>query len=299
MASKPKAVMKTKASGTLQGLNSMQLSKLFSTYRNQIAKAIPRHLTPERMIAQATTLVSTTPEIAECSAASIIGSVLQASILGFQPVAALGQCYLVPFNNRKSGKREAQFLIGYKGYIDLARRSGNIKTIYAQAVYTNDRFEYEFGLTPSVKHVPTQDADRGALTHTYAVAHFTNGGYSFEVMTKAEIDAVRRTSAAGKSAYSPWNNFYDEMAKKTVVRRLSKYLPLSVDSQQAIAADEVVITPDVITGGELDLDEAVENTEEETSVTTMTIDVDTGEIIEPTVKDEELFPDDFNMKDSK
>lgn len=164
---------------------------------------------------------------------------MQAAQLGLEP-GLLGQCYLLPFKNNRKGITEVQFIIGYKGMIDLARRSGHIQSIYAHAVYENDEFEYELGLNPTLKHVPSFDSDRGEYIGSYAVAHFKDGGYQMEFMPKSEIEKRRLASPGGRSKYSPWNNYYEEMANKTVIRHMWKYLPISVEIQQAVAHDEGV-----------------------------------------------------------
>jgi recombination protein RecT len=258
---------------TMKGLKSSQVKGIFDLYKDQIAQAVPKHLTADRIIQLSTTLITRTPELADCSTQSLLGAVMQASILGFEPVAALGQCYLLPFNNTQSGKKEVQFIIGYRGMIDLARNSGQIKDIYAQVVYSNDSFSYEFGLEPKLVHKPAM-TERGHMTHVYAVAHFVNGGFAFEVMSKFDVDKIKGSSKAGNSKYSPWNSgFYDEMAKKTVIRRLFKMLPTSV-SKVAETSDEKVIENTAFKSGELDLN-AVQSVAPESIET---IDESTGEI---------------------
>ena len=147
---------------------------------------------------------------------------MQAVQLGLEP-GLLGHCYILPY------KREATF-IGYKGMIDLARRSGHIQSIYAHAVHENDEFEYELGLHPKLEHKPSH-GDRGAFIGAYAVAHFKDGGYQMEFMPKSEIEKRRKRSASANSSYSPWSSDYEEMAKKTVVRYMFKYLPISIEVQ--------------------------------------------------------------------
>ena len=162
---------------------------------------------------------------------------MQAAQLGLEP-GLLGHCYLLPFKNNKKGITEVQFIIGYKGMIDLARRSGQIQNIYAHAVYEKDEFEYELGLEPKLVHKPSMEADRGAFVGAYAVAHFKDGGYQFEFMPKAEIEKRKGRSKTANSSYSPWATDYEEMAKKTVIRHMWKYLPISVEIQQQVAYDE-------------------------------------------------------------
>jgi recombination protein RecT len=246
---------KSKKPGTMLGLRANDVHSIIDAYKPLISQALPKHLTAERIIQVATTLISRTPELAECSVESLLGSIMQCSILGFEPIPALGQCYLIPFNNKKTGKREVQFIIGYKGLVDLARRSDKIQTIYAQCVYMNDAFDYEYGLDPKLTHKPAT-GDRGEFTHAYAVAKFTNGGFAFEVMSKKDIEKIKKMSQAGDSKFSPWNGdeiVIDEMRKKTVIRRLSKMLPMSIEMSKQTVSDEKILTPEAFKNGEVDL----------------------------------------------
>lgn len=202
-----------------------------------MAEAMPKHMDVDRLTRLTMTTIRTTPQLREADVASLLGAVMQAAQLGLEP-GLLGQCYLLPFKNNKKGITEVQFIIGYKGMIDLARRSGHIQSIYAHSVYENDEFEYELGLESNLKHKPTMDADKGKFIGAYAVAHFKDGGYQFEFMSKADIEKRKGRSKAAGSNYSPWATDYEEMAKKTVVRHMWKYLPISVEMQQQVAYDE-------------------------------------------------------------
>lgn len=202
----------------------------------EIEKALPKHMDADRMARIALTTIRTNPKLLECSVPSLLGAVMQAAQLGLEP-GLIGHCYLVPFKNGKTGQSEVQFIIGYKGMIDLARRSGNIESIYAHAVYANDTFEYEYGLHPKLVHKPAM-TDRGEFIGAYAVAHFKDGGYQFEFMPKEEIEKRRKRSKAASAG--PWVTDYEEMAKKTVIRHMWKYLPISIEIQQQAAQDEVV-----------------------------------------------------------
>lgn len=203
----------------------------------EIEKALPKHMDADRMARIALTTIRTNPKLLECSVPSLLGAVMQAAQLGLEP-GLIGHCYLVPFKNGKTGQSEVQFIIGYKGMIDLARRSGQIENIYAHAVYSNDEFDYELGLEPKLKHKPYMNGDRGEFIGVYAVAHFKGGGYQFEFMPKEEIEKRRKRSKAANAG--PWVTDYEEMAKKTVIRHMWKYLPISIEIQQQAAQDEVV-----------------------------------------------------------
>ncbi|WP_044894819.1 recombination protein RecT [Bacillus alveayuensis] len=202
----------------------------------EIEKALPKHMDADRMARIALTTIRTNPKLLECSVPSLLGAVMQAAQLGLEP-GLIGHCYLVPFKNGKTGQSDVQFIIGYKGMIDLARRSGNIESIYAHAVYSNDTFEYEYGLHPKLVHKPAM-TDRGEFIGAYAVAHFKDGGYQFEFMPKEEIEKRRKRSKAANAG--PWVTDYEEMAKKTVIRHMWKYLPISIEIQQQAAQDGVV-----------------------------------------------------------
>lgn len=215
--------------------------KTIEDYLKQMApamqEALPKHMDVDRLLRLAMTTIRTTPELKQADPASLLGAVMQAAQLGLEP-GLIGHCYLLPFKNNKKGTTDVQFIIGYKGMIDLARRSGHIQSIYAHAVYEKDEFEYELGLNPKLKHVPSMEADRGEYIGSYAVAHFKDGGYQMEFMPKAEIEKRRLASPGGRSKYSPWNNYYEEMANKTVIRHMWKYLPISVEIQEAVQYDE-------------------------------------------------------------
>ncbi|GGE47917.1 DNA recombination protein RecT [Pullulanibacillus camelliae] len=197
----------------------------------QIEKALPKHMDPDRMARIALTTIRQTPKLLQCEIPSLLGAVMQAAQLGLEP-GLIGHCYIIPYGN------QAQFIIGYKGMIDLARRSGHIESIYAQVVYENDEFEYEFGLDPKLVHKPLLDGDRGAFKAAYGVAKYKDGGFHIEVMGKGDIEKIRQRSKASNNG--PWKTDYEEMAKKTVIRRMWKYLPISIEIQQQAAQDEVV-----------------------------------------------------------
>ncbi|WP_392430853.1 recombination protein RecT [Edwardsiella piscicida] len=205
--------------------------------KGQIAAALPRHMAPDRMIRIITTEIRKTPALATCDMQSFIGAVVQCSQLGLEPGGALGHAYLLPFGNgkAKSGQSNVQLIIGYRGMIDLARRSGQIVSISARTVRDGDQFHYEYGLDETLKHVPG-DNESSPITHVYAVAKLKDGGVQFEVMTFNQIEKVRGQSKAGNNG--PWQTHWEEMAKKTVIRRLFKYLPVSIEMQKAVILDE-------------------------------------------------------------
>ena len=248
--------------------------------KQQMALAMPKHMTAERMMRIALTEVRKVPALGQCNIESFMGAIMQCAQLGLEPGSALGHAYLLPFGNGKAkdGKSNCQLIIGYRGMIDLARRSGQIVSLTARTVHENDAFKYEFGLEETMHHVPA-DGDRGKMTHVYAVAKLKGGGVQFDVMSRADVDKVRSTSKAGTNG--PWVTHFEEMAKKTVIRRLFKYLPVSIEIQQAVTLDERAeagIDQDnasVLTGDYSVIDDQQEAGEQ--------VDQATGEISQPEV----------------
>src|SRR5262245_34307600 len=163
-------------------------------YQNEIRRALPRHMHADRMARIALTELRRVPQLRDCEPKSFFGCVVQAAQLGLEPGAGLGQCYLIPLRNKKTGRMECNLWLGYRGLIDLARRSGKVVSISARVVYAKDEFSYAYGLYEKLEHVPTMDVDAGALIYAYAVARLTGGGSQFEVMSKAQIDKIRARS---------------------------------------------------------------------------------------------------------
>lgn len=233
------AATRTQAVASAKPISNNLLSIVCSKhFQSQMALALPKTLTAERLTRIVMTECRKTPQLLKCNRESFLGAVLQCAQLGLEPGGALGHCYLLPFGSGKGadGLPNCQLIIGYRGMIDLARRSGQIKSIGAFCVHATDDFSYELGLHPDIHHVPAASADRGPVTYVYAVAQLKDGGVQFEVMNRAEIEKVRDTSKAGKSG--PWSSHWEEMAKKTVIRRLFKYLPVSIDTVRAVEVDE-------------------------------------------------------------
>lgn len=208
-----------------------------ASVKNQMALAMPRHMTADRLMRIALTEVRKVPALGKCNVQSFMGAIMQCAQLGIEPGAALGHAYLLPFGNGKAsdGLANCQLIIGYRGMIDLARRSGQIVSLNARSVHANDTFSYAYGLDETLEHIPAT-GDRGDLTHVYAVAKLKGGGIQFEVMSKADVLKVKASSKAGNNG--PWVSHFDEMAKKTVIRRLFKYLPVSIEMTQAVVLDE-------------------------------------------------------------
>jgi len=206
----------------------------------EIKKALPSVITPERFTRMVLSAISVNPKLASCTPSSFLGAMMSAAQLGLEPNTPLGQAYLIPYKNK--GVDEVQFQIGFKGLIDLAWRSGEVADIQAHVVYANDRFEYEYGLEPKLKHTPAL-GEKGDAIAVYAAFRTKNGGYGFEVMSMDDVRAhAEKYSKAYNYASSPWKTDFEEMAKKTVLKRVLKYAPLKSDFVRAVVQDESIKT---------------------------------------------------------
>lgn len=208
------------------------LAQLITRMKPEIARALPNHMSADRIARIATTVVRQTPALARCTPESFLGALLTASQLGLEP-GPTGEAYLVP-----SGQ-VCRFVPGYRGLIKLARNSGQLRDIWAEVVYERDTFKYTLGLHRDLIHEPAA-GDRGKPVSVYAAAQLTDGGTPFVVMTVAEVEAIRARSKAGKNG--PWVTDWAAMAKKTVVKQLAKWLPLSAEMAAAVNLDGAVRT---------------------------------------------------------
>lgn len=229
------------------------LKQLLERSKGSIHSVLPAHLSADRMIKIALVASSKNPLLLQCSPISMLRAIMESSQLGLEPFTGLQQAYILPYKNHKTGQYEAQFMPSYRGLIDLARRAGSISSIEAHCVHERDVFQCEMGLNPILKHVPCFDGkDRGEIILAYAVAKLKDGGIQYEVMTRPEIEEVRRASKSGSSG--PWVNWYSEMCKKSVLKRLTKYLPMSAELARAVTADNATESNDVFDVDTVDLD---------------------------------------------
>lgn len=205
-----------------------KLAELLETMKPEIQKTLPKWITPDRMLRVVLTELRTTPKLAQCESKSVLSSVMQCAQLGLEPGGVLGHAFLIPY------KTTCQVIIGYKGLIDLARRSGEIVSISARVVHEKDAFAYSYGLEDKLEHTPV-DGDRGQPTYIYAVAQLRGGGHAYEVMTVEDVNKIRDVvlKKMHKPNESPWSQHWGEMARKTAIRRLFKYLPVSIIPRQA------------------------------------------------------------------
>lgn len=234
------------------------IQHLLESQKKQIALALPKHLTPDRLMRVALTAMSKNPKLLECTPTSLLGAVVQSAQLGLEPDGALGEAYLIPFaKNYKDEKgnwqrkMECQFMPGYRGIAKLVRNSGDVISIMAKEVCANDFFEFEYGINERLVHKPAMK-DRGETIYFYCYVRLKDNGFQFEVMSKEEVDLIKyqayrknnpKSRDKGNSEIEKlidgvWKDFYTEMARKTVFKKLSKYLPMSVEAAKAFEIEE-------------------------------------------------------------
>lgn len=204
-------------------------------FLDQVKKALPKHLTPERFIRVAVTAMNRTPKLRDCDQGSFFNALLSLSQLGLEPDGR--NAHLIPFENRKRGIVECQLIIDYKGLVELVMRSGLVSYVHADSVCENDVFEYDRGQLK--EHKVDFRKPRGAAYAFYAICRFKDGSEKCDVMTLDDVKAIQARSRAGQSG--PWVSDFTEMAKKTVFRRLSKWLPLSSEFRDALDKDGDVL----------------------------------------------------------
>lgn len=209
----------------------------------QYQLAMPKGAEATQLIRDALTCLRTTKNLDRCEANSVLGGLMTCAQLGLRP-GVLGHAWLLPFWDRKLGGHKAQLVIGYQGLVDLAYRSGHVASVIARTAYENDTFEVDYGIADTIVHKPVLDGPRGRPVAYYAIAKYVSGGYAFWVMSDQEMRSYRDAHATAKTregkVFGPWVDHFEGMAHKTVLRRLAKFMPKSVELAQAIAADESV-----------------------------------------------------------
>lgn len=246
MATSNLAELRQQSPATTRPLADMkpreQISYLLEKKKGELAKMLPKTLSIDRLLKVAQIAATTTPALAKCDVPSLVGAIGQCAQMGLEPNTVLGHAYLVPFNTKRKDANgqerwvnSVQVIIGYKGLIDLARRSGQIVSIAAHEVCAADHFELIYGLEEKLNHTPAM-GERGEVIGFYAVAKLKDGGHSFEFMSVHQVREIMKATQS-KGGYGPWKDHFIEMGRKTVIRRLAKYLPLSIEFQTAVALD--------------------------------------------------------------
>jgi len=199
--------------------------------RDTIAEACVHGVSPDRLIKTACLLVTSKngEKLSECKPESILRAITDCARFGIDP--AFGRAYIIPYG------REAELQLGYLGLIELAKRSGEIKSIVAGLVQEGDDFEVEAGTNPRFSHRPKFEGDGNSFKHVYALAMFADGHFEYTVLSREDVEHIRKSFS--KAPNSPaWAKSYGEMAKKCAIRRLSKTLPLTIEAMEAISEDD-------------------------------------------------------------
>jgi len=215
-----------------------RVAKYLNSNRKQLALALPKHITVERMLGVALRSIQKNPKLVECSQKSLFDAILQSAQLGLECDGVLGQAYLIPF------KQDVTLIPGYRGLLKLARNSGEISTIQAHEVYEKDKHFFCYGDNPKLEHTPTAEKEPGHVIAFYAVAKLKDGGVQFEWMWLRQVIEIRDRSQGYRAAKqynkpTPWETDFEEMGKKTALRRLCKMLPSSTELQRAVILDEL------------------------------------------------------------
>lgn len=240
----PAPANESNAAGTMR--------QLLEQMKPELALALPKHMTPERMARQALTAFRTTKGLDKCSPASFLGTLMTCAQVGLEP-GPQGHVYIIPFERRakvggtwKTVETMATFILGYQGMIELARRSGELLDVSAHTVYSAEveqgRFEVEYGTNGGIRHRPIVFGERGQAVGYYARATLKSGGRPFVVLSRDDVEVFRKRSATQKpdNPSGPWNTDYEAMAWKTCIRRLSRWLPQSAELAAGLAHEETV-----------------------------------------------------------
>lgn len=219
---------------------------------DQIKNALPANITPERMMRIAITALSKNNKLSSSTPESFMGALLTSAQLGLECNTPLGQAYLIPFWNGKKNCMETQFQLGYQGLIDLCYRTGQYKKIVARVVYEGDDFDYSYGLEERLIHRPHEKSDKPI--YVYAIYELKNGASAFEVMSWDAIDKhAKKYSQSANSSSSPWKTDPESMAKKTVLKKVLKYAPKTVENAELIAeavnGDSAIIKTNIVQNG--------------------------------------------------
>lgn len=189
-------------------------------------------------------------ELAAANPSRILIALMDIARLGLFPGSKMGEAWVVPFavGKGKDRRPDCQAIVGYQGFLKLARNSGLIESVSARAVFEGDRFEVRYGLHEDIVHIPNPDIDRSdarLLRGVYAIARFKGGGVHIDWMSDLEVIAIAKRSKTYdpyEGTWSgPWATDWIQMAIKTVIRRAAKQWPKSVELAEAVALDEADI----------------------------------------------------------
>jgi recombination protein RecT len=211
--------------------------QLIRRNKPELEKLLGPSLTVEAFETATMTYLRMNPKLLECNPYSIVGGLRLGAQLGLS-LGPLGHFYLAPHAG------EAVFILGYRGMVELAYRSGKLRRITATVVRDGDDFQFRYGTRAVLDHVPQGSPGDREWLAVYAVAELTNGGKPFEVLYPEDVEARRKRSALGKQNKGPWETDTEAMWRKSAVRQLQRWLPQTPESAHGLATDETV--PDLL-----------------------------------------------------
>lgn len=219
-----------------------KMSGMLEKMLPEIKKAVGQTMTPERFSRIALSLFNGNSAFWEASPTSFLSALMQSAQCGLEPNTVLGEAYVIPYKNNKTGITEVNFQVGYKGILKMALNTGEYEAVYAHEVREGDEFSYSYGLNKDLVHKPA-DIPSTKITHYYAVYKLKNGGFDFVVWSHERINQHARdfsknyTYKGEVNKNSVWYKNFDSMAKKTVILDVLKYAPKSVEMAKAIDSD--------------------------------------------------------------
>jgi len=218
--------------------SSKDLAKALSgdQFKEMVKAVAGKYMSEERIVKVALLARTRSNGLGNCSLTSFLQSAIKAAELGLDFAGQTGQAYLVPLKNKWTGQTEANFWPGYQGFIELTYRSGKVDFIDTQLVHEKDKCEYQLGSAPYIHHKPCVNGDPGPVLFGYAVAFLKEAKFpKIEIMSDAQLEGIRNRSKAKDNG--PWKTDEEEMKRKTLIRRIWKYLPKTPEMIEAEQAD--------------------------------------------------------------
>lgn len=267
-----------------QSGTQVSLQQQVRSMESQFALAMPKGAEAAQLVRDALTAIRSNPKLAECEATSVLGALMTCAQLGLRP-GVLGHAWLLPFYSTRNKRQEAQLVIGYQGLVELAHRSGRIRSLIARTVYANDHFDVDYGLDDRLVHRPNLKGLRGDPLAYYAVAKFTTGGHAFIVVNHDEMIAYKNRYAMAKNrqgeVFGPWADNFEGMAHKTCVRQLAKWMPKSTDFSNALEVDDSVRVDLSADADPVHASRVVEPADQLQVIDGAVVDTGSGEVVTP------------------
>lgn len=272
---------------------------LLMKMKGEIQNALPSYLPTEKFIRTALTAINTTPKLAECTQDSLLAAIMNSAQLGLEFNTPLGEAYLIPYENKKTGITTVNFQIGYRGLLKLAYNTGQFKRITAREVRENEDFDFDYG-TGEISHKPCLTGDSGDVIGYYAIYQTKDGGQDVFYMSKEDAKAYGLEYSVPFKKYNtgPWVDNFDAMAKKSCLIQVLKYAPKAIESQKLVEATKTdnanIKSYKKEEDGSINLDVDYEvEVEEDKEEAPKNVDKETGEIKSEDIAQTGFFEDGF------